>query len=231
LITQPGKPAVEEMDKILYLFPTAFIRMSQQEQQISMHIYHLMAQGKPLSAKLLASSPGLSLELVTRILDGWDGIYYSDAGSIIGYWGLSLSKTKHRFEVDGHGLFTWCAWDALFIPEIIGKPAMVTSVCPVTGCPVQLTVSPDAIESAKPADAVISFIKPEAAKIQESIVTNFCHYVHFFSSENAGQHWVSDNPGTFLLSLDEAFALGHRKNELQYKDTLSMSIFEKRRKT
>jgi len=223
LITQLGKPSVEEMDKILSLFPTAFIRMSQQEQQISMHIYRLMAQGKPLSAKLVASSLGLSLELVTRTLDGWGGTYYSDAGSIIGYWGLSLSKTKHRFKVDSHGLYTWCAWDALFIPEIIGKTAIVTSVCPVTGCPVQLTVSPDAIKSAKPANAVISFIKPEAAKVQESIVTHFCHYVYFFSSENAGQHWVSGNPGTFLLSLDEAFALGHRKNELQYKDTLSMS--------
>lgn len=211
------------MDKILYLFPTAFIRMSQQEQQISMHIYRLMAQGKPLSAKLVASFLGIPLKLVTQTLDDWDGIYYSDAGSIIGYWGLSLSKTQHRFEVDGHDLYTWCAWDALFIPEIIGKSAIVTSVCPVTGCPVQLIVSPDAIESAKPADAVISFIKPETAKIQENIVTNFCHYVHFFSSENAGQHWVSGNPGTFLLSLDEAFALGHRKNELQYKDTLSMS--------
>jgi len=222
LITQLGNPPVEEMDKILYLFPTAFIRMPQQEQKISMHIYRLMAQGKPLSAKLVASSLGLSPELVTRILDGWNGIYYNDAGSIIGYWGLSLSKTKHRFEVDGHGLYTWCAWDALFIPEIIG-PAIVTSVCPVTGCPIQLTVSPDAIESAKPADAVISFIKPEAAKVQESIVTHFCHYIYFFSSEYTGQRWVSDNPGTFLLSLDEAFALGHRKNELQYKDTLPTS--------
>lgn len=208
------------MDKILHFFPKAFIQMSEQEQQVSMHIYRSMAQVKPLSAKLIASSLGLSLELVTRILNGWNNIYYSNDGNIIGYWGLSLSKTKHRFEVDGHGLYTWCAWDALFIPKIIGKTAIVASVCPVTGYPIQLTISPDAIESAKPAGVVISFIKPEAAKVQESIVTHFCHYVYFFSSENAGQRWVSGNPGTFLLSLIEAFALGHRKNKLQYKDTL-----------
>ncbi|GAV20664.1 alkylmercury lyase [Mariprofundus micogutta] len=213
---QVGELSIEEMDKILNLFPESFMQMPLQEQKISVSVYRLMLQGKPLSAKLIATSLGLVPEVVNQFLDHCSGIDYNDAGSIIGYWGLSLSKTGHRFEVDGHELYTWCAWDALFIPGIIGKTAMVTSICPVTGSPIRLTVSPNAVNSTRPVGTVVSFIEPEAVSKQESIVKSFCFYVNFFSSKSAGEHWIAENPGTFLLTLNEAFALGHRKNELQY---------------
>jgi len=204
------------MDKILSLFPETFMHMSRQEQQISASIYFLMLRGAPLPVKHVAASLNLLPKVVNQFLKRWGGIHYNDAGSITGCWGLSLSETKHRFEVDGHGLYTWCAWDALFIPGIISKTAIVASVCPVTGNPIRLTVSPDAVEFVNPAGTVVSFIEPEAADMQQSIVKSFCHYVNFFSSESAGDHWVSENPGTFLLTMNEALALARRKNELQY---------------
>jgi alkylmercury lyase len=215
-MTQVGKLSVEEMDKILNLFPESFMQIPLQEQRISVSIYRLMLQGEPLASKRIAASLGLLPEVVNQFLENWGGIEYNDVDSITGCWGLSLSKTKHRFEVDGHDLYTWCAWDALFIPGIISKTAFVTSNCPVTGNPIRLTVSPDGVESVKPADVCVSFIKPEAAGMQQSIVKSFCHYVNFFSSESTGVQWVSANPGTFLLTMNQAFALGHRKNELQY---------------
>lgn len=213
---QTDELSIEEMDKILHLFPKVFMCMSVQEQRISKSIYRLMLQGEPLPASRIAASLGLLPEVVNLFLENWGGIYYNDAGSIIGCWGLSLPETRHRFEVDGHQLYTWCAWDALFIPGIIGKTAIVTSICPVTGSLIRLIVSPVELESVTPAAVYVSFIEPEASSLQQSIVKSFCHYVNFFSSESAGAHWVSANPGTFLLPLKEAFALGHRKNELQY---------------
>ncbi len=37
------------------------------------------------------------------------------------YWGLAIAETKHRLEVDGRALYTWCAWDSLFLPEILQR--------------------------------------------------------------------------------------------------------------
>jgi len=218
-LAQEPKFDRKEMNAAIRSFPKPFIQLKPQEQRVSVQIYRLLAQGKPVSAKLIAASLDLEPGVVNQILDSWSGTYYDAAGSIIGYWGLALQETKHRFEIDNHSLYTWCAWDSLFIPEIIGKTAKVTSTCPVTREQIRLTVAPHKIV-AKPEHAVLSFIKPEAAKLQESVITNFCHYVHFFSSGKAGQHWVSEHHGTFLLSLDDAFALGHRINKLRYQDAL-----------
>ena len=39
---------------------------------------------------------------------------------------------SHRFEVAGRTLYTWCAWDSLFLPQILGQEAEVESTCPLT---------------------------------------------------------------------------------------------------
>ncbi|MGH7575101.1 MAG: organomercurial lyase [Longimicrobiales bacterium] len=39
----------------------------------------------------------------------------------------------HRFEIDARTLGTWCAWDSLFIPELLGEAARVQSTDPETG--------------------------------------------------------------------------------------------------
>jgi len=217
-MSQSSELSIEAMDKILALFPETFMRQSRQEQELSLSIYCLMLRGEPLSVRYIAAYLDLLPDVINQFLKRWGGIEYNDAGNITACWGLSLSETTHSFEVDGHSLYTWCAWDALFIPELINKTAMLTSLCPVTGNPVRLTIAPDAVASAKPAATTVSFIEPEAVSMQRSIVKSFCHYVNFFSSESAGDHWVSENPGTFLLMLNEAFALARRKNELQYDD-------------
>jgi alkylmercury lyase len=64
----------------------------------------------------------------------------------------------HRFAVDGRELSTWCALDSLFIPEILGRSAQVTSADPESGGTVRLTVAPERIEQVEPNDAVMSFI-------------------------------------------------------------------------
>lgn len=61
-------------------------------------------------------------------------------GAVVAFSGLSLRPTKHRLAVAGRQLFTWCAWDTLFLPELLDQPAEVGSTCPVTGAPVRLRV-------------------------------------------------------------------------------------------
>ncbi|MCI0606506.1 hypothetical protein L0156_26275 [bacterium] len=83
---------------------------------------------------------------------------------------------------------------------------------------IKLRVGPDAITATEPEELVISFMKPDAMKIQENVIANFCHYVYFFRSEEAGIAWTTQNPEIFLLSLNEAFFLARSKNKHQYNE-------------
>jgi len=198
------------------IFPTEFINLGAAEQKVSVQIYRLLASGQPVPLESIASETGLSRQDVQAILKRWPGVFYDGADRIVGYWGLARGKMTHRFEVNGQTLYTWCAWDSLFIPQILQSSAQVESTCPVTGEKIRLTVAPDRIEKRAPRDVSMSFIVPDASGVRENPITNFCHYVHFFMSPEVGGRWCSENDGTFIMSLDDAFDLGQEKNKLQY---------------
>jgi alkylmercury lyase len=103
---------------------------------------------------------------------------------------------------------------------LLDKPAGVQSKSPCGG-PVKLIVTPTGVEHLEPEDAQVSFLMPDAAEIQKDIVTTFCHFVHFFPSRSAGDAWAAQHPGTFILSLAEAHAIGLRKNQAQYGKVLA----------
>ncbi len=62
----------------------------------------------------------------------------------------------------------------------------------------------------------MSFLLPDAQEVQKNVVTSFCHFVHFFTSRQAGESWVAKHAGTFVLSIQEAHILARLKNEAQY---------------
>ena len=105
--------------KIISSFPAEFLNLSIEEQKISIELYKLLAAGKPVPIKMLAESLGLPTEVIDNVLNKWLGVYFDDDAQIIGYWGLTLTPTSHRLLIDSQKLYTWCAWDSLFIPEIL----------------------------------------------------------------------------------------------------------------
>ena len=50
------------------------------------------------------------------------------------------------------------------------------------------------------------------ASLDNNVIARFCHFVHFFPSQAAGEVWVDDHPGTFVLSLRDAFELARISN-------------------
>lgn len=44
------------------------------------------------------------------------------------------------------------------------------------------------------------------------IIATACHFVFFFTSRTSGERWVAKHPGTFLYSVEDAFALARRAN-------------------
>jgi len=207
--------------ELLGAFPTEFLNLERDEQVASVALYRLLAAGCPVDPQRLAAAVGIPVQRIGEMLDGWPGVYRDDGGGVVGYWGLGLAEMDHRFEVvGGCELFTWCAWDTLFIPEILGKAARVRSACPVSGLEIRLMVTPTGIEGVEPAGTSVSFLRPEDGKISEDVIGNFCRYVHFFCSEEAGLEWSAEYDGTFVLSLQEAYHIGKVKNLLQYGEGL-----------
>jgi len=200
---------------------------SPEEQRVAVTLYRELAKGQAVDATQLGRVLGVSPEEARAFLtrDSIKSLVYADDRSrVLGFGGLAAARMHHRFEVDGRTLSTWCAWDSLFIPEILGKSARVTSPDPENGEVVRLLVSPDRIESVDPEGAVVSFLLPDAHDFDISaanVMAKFCHFVFFFTSRSSGESWMAKHPGTFLYSLDEAFVLAKLVNAKNFGPELA----------
>jgi alkylmercury lyase len=210
----------ERLESELHVF-------SPEEQRAAVTLYQELAKGQAVDAEQLARALGVS-PAEGRALLARDSIkafvYPDEDGRVLGFGGLAAAPMQHRFEVEGRTLWTWCAWDSLFIPEILGQPARVESRDPENHEVVRLLVSPDGIKSAEPADAVVSFLSPDGNDFRTSaanVMANFCDFVFFFTSRSSGERWVTRHPGTFLYSLDEAFSLAKRLNARNFGPELA----------
>jgi alkylmercury lyase len=188
------------------------------ERRIAVTLYRMLAEGKPVQPSRVAESLALPEGRVHEALGSWSGgVFYDEKGLVIGFWGLALSEMPHRLAVEGRSLYTWCALDSLFIPQILQKTARAESTCPVTGEQISLAVGPIGVEQLTPATAVVSLLTPDRS-FDDTVRQSFCHFVHFFSSAEAGAVWTAEHPGTFLLSVDEAYRLGRLMNRRIFQD-------------
>ena len=191
------------------------VTLDGREQELALGLYRRLAEGEPVSAAALAADLGRQEAEVAGALEGWPGLFRAEDGRVISFWGLAIPEMPHSFRVNGRRLFTWCAWDALFIPELIGQTADVESRPPAGGEKVRLVVEPNAVREVEPETAVVSMLAPAEA-FDYRVMTSFCHYVHFFPSPAEGEEWVAEHEGTFLLSVPEAHELGRLVNRKQF---------------
>jgi alkylmercury lyase len=190
------------------------------DQSVQLMLFRLLAEAAPVEPERLAAHAALPESEVRALLAAWHGVHSDQVGRVVAFQGLSVVEAPHRLRVEGRELYTWCAWDTLFLPELIGRPAEVESTCPTTGATVSLRVGPDGPSELSPADAVLSFIRPGEA-FAEDTIASFCRFVHFFASTQDAQSWTRRNPGTFVISIEQGFEIGRRSNASQLGDALA----------
>jgi len=170
----------------------------EEEQRIALEVYRRLVEGSPGPASDVAERAGAAPERVEELLASWPGVFRDEDRGVIGFWGLTITRLSptHRLEVDGRNLFAWCAWDTLFLPGILRAAARVESVCPTTGEAITLVVSPEGVVETSHPLAVVSFLVPDQA-FDADVIQSFCHFVHFFASEEAGRAWTTRRPSSY----------------------------------
>lgn len=188
--------------------------LDDEARRAALATYRLLAEGAPLPVSRIAEATDLAPEMIEGLIDSWPGVFRDHDGNIVGFWGLAIGPLdpEHRIEVDGQTLWAWCAWDTLFLPDVLGKEARIISTDPQTGETVRLTVGPDGVVQTSHEGAVLSFLVPDGPFSEKDVVSEFCHFIHFFSSREAGERWVREHTGTILLSLEDGFELGRVRN-------------------
>jgi alkylmercury lyase len=203
---------------LLNNLPEIFTSLTKDKQELSLSIYRNLEKGKPVSLEDLISTTTLSEEMISDTLNEWPGLYYNENQEIIGYWGLAIQKMPHMMEFSDKTLYGWCAWDSLFIPELLRKNATIRSTDYFTKEEIVIKIDRNGNLLSGSDEIYISMLSVDEEDIRDDVVTTFCHFIYFFKSKSFGEAWVSKHKGTFLISLKEAVELSQTKNRLQYKD-------------
>lgn len=182
-------------------------RRAQTNRGARVTVVSLLAEGRPVTSEALVGATGWSAEQVAAYLENAraTGVEVED-GAIVGL-ALTLRPTGHRFRVRGNDLYTWCGFDALFLPIMLGEPAEVVSTCPVTGAEIALRVEPDGtVSAATPETVVVGIVGEEVIACGEAAGPGsaICTQMPLFASRPAGERWLPDHPGVAIVDLAEA---------------------------
>ena len=183
-----------------------------------------LAEGHPFPMKEIAQLAS-DLENAKEALEFIDQMSEKDEkGNVLGHLGLSLNDHPHQLEVDGRELHAWCAWDTLFLPLFLGRPAHVTSNDPATGKEIRLTVSPDRVERSQPEHIVVSVVVPDVEEghtwTAEQAQVLFCNFIHFFADAKAASQWFAErNMPVSFLTVEDAVELGR----IRFKEIIAQS--------
>ena len=179
------------------------------EQRFLREGQRALVNGEPLTIDELGRLAAVLPLEVPKLLGQLPGFAQFDTvGRVVGLLGLSLQCSATRFDAAGRIVSTWCAWDSLFIPRVIGMRARIASHCPITKKLIQLVVGPDGVISTSSTDVRVSFLLDSETDNGSGVVGACCRHIHYLGSRQAADLWISDHPEGFALTVDEAWEVG-----------------------
>jgi alkylmercury lyase len=191
--------------------------------RVSIAVLGLLATGRPvgrrdIAAALSGAASGVALAeaeaVVSAAVRRMPHLELDADGRIVGC-GLTLVPTDHRIVFTGPPLYTWCAFDAVLFPVMLGRRAEIRSLCHATGVPVRCSIGPDGAENVAPAAAAISLVVPEPAAACCDVRGSFCDHVHFFASPAVASTWRAAHANGQVVSVSEAHTIAGRIRALR----------------
>jgi alkylmercury lyase len=189
---------------------------------VSVSVLGVLAAGYPVSrhdlaARLARGRPRGGEDTAEAFLhaaiERIPNLELAEDGRIVGC-GLTLAPTDHQIIFSGPPLFTWCAFDTVLFPALLGRSAEVRSRCHATGVPIRCSIGVDGIEDLAPAAAVITLVAPDQEGAHCDGHGGFCRHAHFFASPAAAGRWRETHTG-FVLSVAQAHVVARRISALR----------------
>ena len=208
-----------------YLREAHFLADKPELAPLTLAIYRQLGNGHPATLAGLSASLALSLaEAEALVAEIPAATIERDAsGAVTAAGGLSLHPANHVFQVGDLTLHTWCVFDGLFLPQILGKSATLITRCPVTRRKIEISLTPEAVTHANPQNPVMSIVTPDKEARCANLRGVFCNHVNFFADEAAFLDWVADKPEVARVSLSDAHELALARNQFRYGDLLVAS--------
>lgn len=193
---------------------------SPQIQRLSVTLHRLLARGKPVRPDDLATALAMTADEVAALLATVppSAIDFDESGAVSAFIGLSLAPTRHEFRLDGLTLYTWCAFDALFLPRILAMPARITTFCPATKNAVEMTMTARRLVAVDPPDAVMSIVAPDRESYARDLRGTFCRHVNFFTDAGAFEDWAEGRDDVACVDIAEAARLAALRNAARLGD-------------
>ncbi len=198
-----------------------FLRANTPEtQRMSVALCRLLGRGLPVTREELAAACGVSRERIGQLLDEFPRSVLDLDGraAITAFGGLSLAPTRHSLVTGARELYTWCVLDALFLPEILGTDAILTTHCPGSGAELTIDLSPGAVRAARPSGTVMSIVGPDREACCDNLRNAFCDKVNLFRDAQTFAAWSRERAGIGCVTLAEAQDFARQRNALRYAD-------------
>jgi alkylmercury lyase len=104
--------------------------------------------------------------------------------------------------VKGKTVYTWCAVDAIMLPQFLLFEALIESKDPVDGQVIQLSVDEDFLAWTDPVPVYISWVATaDSCHIRQS----FCNHSRFFASRETAEIWTTENSGACISNVEDFF--------------------------
>ena len=212
--TQTRKAFVQYLEQGLLLTNTP------QLQSTSVALYRLLASGVPVTRRQLATTCGMPEGRIDRLLGEFapSAVEFDADGAIAAFGGLSLAPTRHRFVAGGIELHTWCVLDALFLPEILDKPATLVTRCPASGLELTVELTARELHAIRPQAAVMSIVAPDRDACCDNLRGAFCDRVSLFRDRDAFEAWSRDRKDVACVSVSDAHRFARHRNASRYRD-------------
>ncbi len=189
-------------------------------QNLCVGIYRALSDGSPVTVARISQIIDKNIKQTKELLSKLppSAVQYDSDGSITAFIGLSLAPTSHKFLLEESMLYTWCVFDGLFLPGILGKGANIITHCPATNEELSVQLSSEQLVSCRPDTVVMSVVTPEITVCHSNLRGEFCQHVSFFRDENSFRSWAKAKNGVDMIGIKEAYILAQQQNKARYKD-------------
>jgi len=183
------------------------------EKRLRKALYLLLANAKPVSINELAAYLNIDIPQLKQELANQSYVEYDAQENIIAFRGLTLKTTQHQVDIAQANFFTWCAFDALFVADLVNKQTQIKTLCPCCNTDLSLMINPSSVQQQNQS-IVMSFVIANPQQYQQELQQSFCCKVHFFCDLECGNQWTSDKPNLQLFYLDDALKIAKSRNQL-----------------